>query len=457
MKKRVVAAAAASVFLFSLTGCGSAASTDTTAGAVTPASSGEVSWWGWTPDTPVAEKYIAAFNKEYPNIKVTYKNYENVDYRNAITPALESGTGPDVYDISPAGGSPDTWGGFALDPSTLAQQTLGADWKDKFGTGYLQQLTNSDGQLTALPLGGMTAGFLWYNADIFTAAGADLPTDYNSWVAACKKIQAAGKICFTMGAGGEDTFPTEFFHSIANSVDPAWFLKAATGDAKWNDPQGIEVLNIIKKMKDDGIISKNVLDAGQYPLANEEFMRGKAAMVQMGYWYAQYSGLESAKTAMESAGVSNPTPFVQLPLDFPDVAAKGNGSQVFGEADYGLAINKDSKNVGAAQTFVAWMTMSKNGQQMVANAIDLIPGLKGVEPDWTSIKLVDPTRQQPAIATLLQKSASTTQTRQWQTTETTLKAIVVAVQQVLDPTVHTSIEDIAQALQDSSEASTVGK
>jgi hypothetical protein len=113
--------------------------------------------------------------------------------------------------------------------------------------------------------------------------------------------------------------------------------------------------------------------------------------------------------------------------------------------------------VGAAQTFVAWMTMSKNGQQMVANAIDLIPGLKGVEPDWTSIKLVDPTRQQPAIATLLQKSASTTQTRQWQTTETTLKAIVVAVQQVLDPTVHTSIEDIAQALQDSSEASTVGK
>lgn len=457
MKKRLFAAAAASALLIGLAGCGSDSSTNSAATSVAPASSGEVTWWGWTPDTPVAEKYIAAFNKEYPDIKVTYKNYENVDYRNAITPALESGTGPDVYDLSPAGGSPDTWGGFALDPSSLAEQTLGADWKDKFGTGYLQQLSNSDGQLTALPLGGMTAGFLWYNADIFTAAGAELPTDYNSWVEACKKIKAAGKACFTMGAGGEDTFPTEFFHSIANSVDPAWFLRAATGEAKWNDPQGIEVLGIIEKMSKDGIIPSNVLDAGQYPLANEEFMKGEAAMVQMGYWYAQYSGLESAKTAMESAGVANPKPFVQLPLEFPDVAGKGNGSAVFGEADYGLAINKGSKNIGAASTFVAWMTMSKNGQQNVANAIDLIPGLKGVEPDWTAVELVDQTRQQPAIAKLLETSLATTQTRQWQTTETTLKAIVVAVQQVLDPTVNKSIEEIAQELQDSSEASSVGK
>jgi raffinose/stachyose/melibiose transport system substrate-binding protein len=303
----------------------------------------------------------------------------------------------------------------------------------------------------------MTAGFLWYNANIFEAAGATLPTDYTSWVEACKKIKAAGKTCYTMGAGGEDTFPTEFFHAIANSVDPVWFLKAATGEAKWNDPQGIEVLNIIAKMSKDGIISKNVLDAGQYPLANEEFMKGEAAMVQMGYWYAQYSGAESAKTAMESAGVSNPTPFVQLPLQFPDVAGKGNGSAVFGEADYGLAINKDSKNVGAAQTFVAWMTLSKNGQQNVANAIDLIPAVKGVEPDWNSVKLVDPARQQPAIAKLLETSLATTQTRQWQTTETSLKAIVVAVQQVLDPSIKKPIEAIAQELQDNSEASSVGK
>lgn len=457
MKLRtVMAGVAAAALVWSLTACGTGGGTDPAA-PVTPADSGTVTWWGWTPDTPVAEKYIQEFNKEYPNIKVTYKNYENVDYRNAITPALDSGSGPDVYDLSPAGGSPDTWGGYAMDMGEFAKSVLGDDWQNKFGTNYISELTSSDGRVVALPLGGMTAGFLWYNDEIFQQAGATPPTDYNSWVDACKKIQAAGKICYTMGAGGQDTFPTEFYHAIANSVDPAFFLNAATGKAKWNDPAGISVLTIIKQMQTDGIISKKVLDGPQYPLANEEFMKGEAAMVQMGYWYAQYSGAESAKTAMESAGVSNPQPFTQLPLNFPDVAGKGNGSAVFGECDYGLAINAKSPNIAAAQTFVKWMTMSTTGQQNVANAIDLLPALKGIEPDWNAITLVNPAKQQPAIQKLLSDSANTTQTRQWQTTDTTLRAIVVAIQKVLDPTVNESIEQIAQELQDSSEASTVGQ
>ena len=79
---------------------------DATAASVTPAESGTVSWWGWTPDTPVAERYIAAFNEEYPDIKVTYKNFENVDFRNAIGPALDSGEGPDVLDLGAGGGGP---------------------------------------------------------------------------------------------------------------------------------------------------------------------------------------------------------------------------------------------------------------------------------------------------------------------------------------------------------------
>ena len=113
---------------------------------------------------------------------------------------------------------------------------------------------------------------------------------------ACEKITAIGKTCFTMGAGGEDTFPSEMFHSIANSVDPEFFIKAATGEANWDDPQGVEIIEILQKMRDDGIIASNALDAPQYPLANEEFMKGEAAMVQMGFWYTQYSGAESCKT-----------------------------------------------------------------------------------------------------------------------------------------------------------------
>tara|TARA_R110002020_G_scaffold57274_7_gene157824 strand:+ start:426 stop:1802 length:1377 start_codon:yes stop_codon:yes gene_type:complete len=423
---------------------------------VAPADSGEVTWWGWTPDTPVAERYIAEFNKDYPDITVTYRNFENVDFRTSITPALDSGEGPDVFNLSPAGGSPDLWGPYALDLAPVAEDVLGADWEDQIGAGWANQLRDSDGRLVSMPLGGMSAGFVWINQDIFDEAGVDVPTDYDSWVAACEQISAAGKTCFTMGAGGADTFPTEMFHSIANSVDPDFFIAAATGDAAWDDPEGVETLQIIKDMREDGIIAANALDGTQYPLANEEFMRGDAAMVQMGFWYTQYSGAESCKAAMEAAGVSNPTCFVQLPAPFPDVAQKGNGSEYFGEADYGLAINADSPNIGAAKTFLSWMTMSQAGQQNVANALDLLPALKGVTPDWDSITLVDQAVQQPAIEQLIEDSVATGQSRQWQTSEETLDAIVLAIQQVLDPTISLSVDEIAAQLQASAVPTSIG-
>ncbi len=451
--KHVACLAIAAVAVMGLAACSKGGSNG---GEVAASDSGEITWWGWTPDTPVAEKYIAAFNKDYPDIKVTYKNFENVDFRNALGPALDSGKGPDVFDLSAAGGSPDTWGPYALDLAPFATEVLGDGYESKFGGTWADQLKDSDGHQVSLPLGGMSAGMVWVNQDIFDEAGAQVPTDLDSWKAACEKIAAIGKQCFTMGAGGEDTFPTEMFHSVANSVDPDFFLNAALGKAKWDDPQGIETIQIFKDLKDAGIISDNVLDAGQYPLANEQFMKGEAAMVQMGFWYTQYSGAESSLTAMEGAGVSNPTSFTQLPVAFPDVAGKGNGSAYFGEVDYGLAINADSPNIGPAKTFIQWMTMSQTGQQLVANALDLLPALQGVAPKWDDITLVNQEVQQPAIEKLINESLGTSQTRQWQTSEETLDAIVIAIQQVLDPTINTSVEDIAHQLQESSVASTVG-
>lgn len=452
MKKFRLAAiaGATAVVALVLSGCSGGASQNE---AVAPAKTGTVNWWGYTPDTPVAKKYIAQFNKEYPKITVKYRNFENLDFRQAIIPALDSGKGPDVYDLSPGGSTPHQWGAYAIDLAPLAKSTLGADWKSKIGANYANQLTDG-GRLVSMPLGGMAAGFIWYDKNILDKAGASVPTDYASWVATCKKVTAIGKACFTMGAGGKDTFPTEMFHSIANSVDPTFFIKAATGKAKWSDPQGVETLQIIERMRKDGIIGKDALDGGQYPLADGAFQKGNAAMVQMGFWYTQYSGAESCKTAEESAGVSNPTCFVQLPAAFPDVAGKGNGSAYFGEVDYGLAINADSKNIAASKTFVRWMTMSRTGQQNVANALDLLPALNGVKPEWSSIKLVDQSVQQPAIEKLITESTATTQTRGSQVSDKTFNAIVVAVQQILDPTVNKPVQQVAADLQSASSPST---
>jgi len=54
MKSRLFAAMAASALVISLAACSS--TTSAQAPVVSPATSGDVSWWGWTPDTPVAQK-----------------------------------------------------------------------------------------------------------------------------------------------------------------------------------------------------------------------------------------------------------------------------------------------------------------------------------------------------------------------------------------------------------------
>ena len=62
--------------------------------------SGSIQWWSWTPDNDLAEREIAAFNKQYPDIKVTYKKVPNNDYTAVLRPALASDDGPDVFTVS---------------------------------------------------------------------------------------------------------------------------------------------------------------------------------------------------------------------------------------------------------------------------------------------------------------------------------------------------------------------
>ena len=50
--------------------------------------------------SPVNEAYIAAFNEEYPDIHVTWRQTSVADYDAAVRPALATGSGLDVYQMS---------------------------------------------------------------------------------------------------------------------------------------------------------------------------------------------------------------------------------------------------------------------------------------------------------------------------------------------------------------------
>jgi len=430
-----------------LAACGS----DSPEASTGSATSGEISWWGWTPDTPVAERYIAAFNEAYPDITVNYTNYENADYAPTMSTAFQTGAGPDIFDVSAGGnvGGKQLWGDYAMDLSSAAEEELGPEWEGQFATGYVDQLTYDD-KVVALPLGGVAAGFFWINKDLFDANG--VPTElktYDDLKSACATFTAAGVQCLTMGTNSTDTFSTELLRTIVASIDPDYYAEALQGEASWDDPVFVEAIDILRKMQDDGIISQNATSIRQYPEANNAFMAQEAAIVQMGTWYAQYAAAEPMTASMEGAGVSAPVPFTMMPMTSPDFAGDGNVPGLVGEADYGLAINDESENKAAATTFVNWLTTNADGQQIVANAIDLVPALEGVEADWENLGLVSPDIQIPAFQQLYADAAATSETRNLYVAPETGNAQVIAVQQALAGRSQTSAEIAAQAEADS--------
>ncbi|MDR1824088.1 MAG: extracellular solute-binding protein [Bifidobacteriaceae bacterium] len=409
--------------------------------------SGTINWWAYAPDVMVAEQYIAAFNEVYPNITVVYKNFENTDYQPAIQPALKSDQGPDVFAVAPGGNVADKrlFTESALDLTSFGEEALGADWKDKFANGYVDQLS-VDGKVLGIPTGGVGAGFFWYNADLFAEYGLTPPTTYQEFVDVCKVFNDAGITCFTSGAGGEAGFVTETLRVVVTSIDPTFYEAALKGEKSWEDPVMVEAIGIMRQMVEDGIIQDDAVGILQYPDSNNAFMSGKAAIVQMGTWYTQYAVEASAIAAAEAAGVSNPVPFTQLWFPSPDFAGKGNYPGFQQEVDLGLAINAKSENIELAKAFIEFICMTDEGQQAVMNGLDLLPGLKGAGPDWNNLVLVDQAVQQPAFETLFSEAMESTETRNLYRSPETSMALLKTVQQTL--ATNDSAESILKTLQE---------
>ena len=84
-----------------------------------------------------------------------------------------------------------------------------------------------------LPLGGVASNNLWVDKSLFDKYGVSTEVKtYADLKAACDTFAAAKVQCFTMGTNSTDTFSTELLRTIANSFDPAYYLKALHGPVR---------------------------------------------------------------------------------------------------------------------------------------------------------------------------------------------------------------------------------
>ena len=384
-------------------------------GTTGDATEGSITWWGWTPDANNAEKLIAAFNEEYPDIEVEFVSKPIDSYDSVLSPAITSSDGPDVFNVAPgsANGGVDTFGPGAIDLTPAVEEALGPDWSSKVSELGVSGLTVDD-KLVGLSAGAVYSGNLWINQGTFEKYDLEPPTDLASWKQVCATLEAAGEGCFVQGAG-QWAFDMDTFEAIVENIEPGLYQKASVGEASYTEGDSgqkfTQAMEIWESLFDEGIMQEGAVGLQQYPDANNEFMQGKYAMIMMGSWYTQYAVKDSMVTAMEAAGVSDPDPITLVPVDFPDLAGTGAVGNMFGDADYGLAVSGRSDNQAAATTFVTWLATSQTGQQSVADTLNNIPALAGITPDWDQIDLVDPEAQADVLSAYTEQAAAATQPR----------------------------------------------
>jgi len=358
---------------------------------------GDLLWWGWTPTADLANTMIAGFNEVYPNVKVTFVSQPIDSYDSVLGPALTSSKGPDVFNVAPGSlnGGVSQFAPGAIDMTPAIEAALGPDWKSMVAPAGVEPMT-VDGKLVGLQAGAVYSGWMWINQDIFDEYGLTAPTTMDEWKSVCSTLEENGVGCFVQGAG-QWAFDMDTFEAIVENIEPDLYTQAANGNVEWTDPRFVQAMEIWKSLFDEGIMQEGAVGLMQYPDANNLFLSGKYGMVMMGSWYTSNTVKDAMVNGMTAAGVSDPTPITIMPIPFPDLAGTGKTGTMFGDADYGLAVSAKSSQQEAAQAFATWITTSQEGQQVVANTLNLIPALKGVGAQWDQIDLVNPDVQLEAL------------------------------------------------------------
>ena len=212
---------------------------------------------------------VAAFEKENPNITVDVKTLPYSDYFTALQTDLVAGTQADVFDIEYANYRSYVESGVAA--------PIGGIDASKYRESLIEAY-QTDGTQYALPTSFSTV-VLFYNKDLFDAAGVSYPTADWTWTdeqAAAEKITDKSKDIW----GDYQPFTyNEYYKAVAQAGGS--FLGDDGKSLNFNTPQGIEAAKwLVNK------VGKTMPAAGDASTDSDSdlFSTGHLAMWHTGIW-----------------------------------------------------------------------------------------------------------------------------------------------------------------------------
>jgi glucose/mannose transport system substrate-binding protein len=270
-----------------LAACGGAAPTSA------PAAAGEVevfSWWTGGGEAAGLDAMIKDFNAKYPD--VTFINSAvaggaGTNARAVLASRLQAGDPPDSWQahagqeiigtyvaagqIEPLNDLFDSEGMMAVMPETLIP------------------LISKDGNIYSVPVNIHRANVMWTNPALLEELGVQVPTNWDEFLASCDTIEAAGKICLSMGEQWTAMHLMEVV--LLGELGPAKYNALWDGTGDWGSADVTAALNtyamVLQHVNSDAA-SLTWQDASQL-VAN-----GDAAFNIMGDWVDGYFSGDTA-------------------------------------------------------------------------------------------------------------------------------------------------------------------
>jgi raffinose/stachyose/melibiose transport system substrate-binding protein len=316
--------------------------------------------WSWRVEDEAAyNKIFDVYEKSHEGITVNFKPFKATEYNKILATGLAGSDGPDVPQVRSYGQLQTTVASGSLVPLDGKVDLSG--WDE---TVLASAKGKEDGKVYSVPFA-RQATVMFYNKDLFEKNGLSVPTTWDEFMAANKKLAAAGITPIAVGAKDDWTLP--IVHEVLAAPrfgGKAFHEAVTTGEKDFTDPDWVASVKVVGDLK--AYMPKSVTGVAVTD-AQTLFSSGKAAMFPGGSY--DLATLQKANPEMK-IGV----------LEVPPAPGSPEGSQATtaGWADGNFGVSSKSKNQAEALELVKWMSTKEFGQ-MVADEIKQISAVPGVE------------------------------------------------------------------------------
>ncbi len=308
---------------------------------------------------------LKAFKTKYPNVTVSRTSADWGTLVQTANLRLKDATPPDVITVNNGWQSLGLLvkGGLVMNLDNYAKAY---GW-DKFPSTILRQTEFSpdgskmgEGSLFSTPVASSSLIGIYYNKAVLQKAGADVPTDFASFEAACAKVKAAHlvPIAYRSQDKGSSTAILLQLQDLFGDPQKINDFVYSTGTVKAADIGLTEAATKLAEFNTKGWLTPN--NAGiQFADSVDQFQRGGAAFQVM------YTGTYAF------------TPAQQQTFGYLQLPQPGSGKVVGTGASTAVAMSAKSKHPDVAAALMDFLTSQTCAQYVMQNG--LLPLLQPVQ------------------------------------------------------------------------------